>query len=112
MDTKRKKELLNEWKNRHPDMGVISIFYKATGDLFLNISKDIKADFNGNRFRLSVKLHPNKYLQALWDKYGENGFDYSVVKVLKYESPEDDPTDKLNALLEECLLEMPQARRI
>lgn len=112
MDIKRKKELLNEWKNRHPDMGVISIFCKATGDLFVDISKDIKADFNGNRFRLSVKLHSNKQLQALWDKYGENRFDYSMVKVLKYESPEADQTDKLNALLEECLLEMPQARRI
>lgn len=112
MDIKRKKELLNEWKNRHPDMGVISMFCKATGDLFLGISKDIKVDFNSNRFKLSVKLHSNKQLQTLWDKYGENGFDYSVAKVLKYDNPEDDQTDKLNALLEECLLEMPQARRI
>ncbi len=112
MDIKRKKELLNEWKNRHPDMGVISIFCKATGDLFLGISKDVKAGFNSNRFKLSVKLHPNKQLQVLWDKYGENGFDYSVVKVLKYENPEDDQTDKLNTLLDECLLEIPQAGRI
>ncbi|MEA4993877.1 MAG: GIY-YIG nuclease family protein [Oscillibacter sp.] len=112
MDIKRKKELLNEWKNRRPDMGVISIFCKATGDLFLGISKDVKADFNSNRFKLSAKFHPNKQLQALWNKYGENGFDYSVVKVLKYENPKDDQTDKLNALLEGCLLEIPQARRI
>lgn len=37
MDMKRKKELLNEWKNRHPEMGVISISCKPTGDLFLGI---------------------------------------------------------------------------
>ena len=32
MDMKRKKELLYEWKNRHPEMGVISIRCKITGD--------------------------------------------------------------------------------
>lgn len=112
MNIKRKKELLTEWKNRHPDMGVISICCKVTGDLFFGISKDIKADFNSNRFKLSVKLHSNKQLQTLWEKYGENEFDYSVVKALKYENPEDDQTDKLTALLEKCLLEVPQARRI
>lgn len=112
MDIKRKKELLNEWKNRHPNMGVISIVCKSTGDLFLGSSKDTSADFNSNRFRLSANLHVNKQLQELWEKYGEKAFDYSVVKILKYDNPEDDQTDKLNALLEECLLEFPQARRL
>lgn len=92
MDTKRKKELVKEWKNRHPEMGVISITCKPTGDLFLGISKDIRAKFNNNRFKLSAKLHPNKSLQALWDRYGEHEFEYSVVEVLKYENPEDDQT--------------------
>ena len=49
MDIKRKKELLDAWKNRCPEMGVISICCKITGDLFLGISKDTRADFNSNR---------------------------------------------------------------
>lgn len=112
MDIKRKKELLQEWKNRRPEMGVISISCKSTGDLFLGISKDTRAEFNSNRFKLSVKLHPNKQLQELWDKYGENEFEYSVLEVLKYENPEEDQTDNLLELLECCLIEMPNARRI
>lgn len=112
MDMIRKKELLNEWKNRHPEMGVISICCKVTGDLFLGISKDTKADFNSNRFKLSVNMHRNRKLQKLWDKYGKNEFTFSVAKVLKYENPEDDHTSKLEVLLEHCLIEAPQAGRI
>ena len=66
MDIKRKKELLGAWKNRRPEMGVISIFCKTTGDLFLGISKDTRADFNSNRFRLSANGHSNRQLQELW----------------------------------------------
>lgn len=112
MDIKRKKELLKEWKNCRPEMGVISISCKPTGDLFLGISKDTRAEFNSNRFKLSVKLHSNKQLQELWDRYGENEFEYSVLEVLKYENLEDDQTENLLELLECCMIEMPNARRI
>ncbi len=112
MDMKRKKELLNEWKNRHPEMGVISISCKPTGDLFLGISKDTKTGYNRHRFQLSVNLHPNKKLQELWNRYGEQEFEYSVVEVLEYENPQDDQTDSLLELLECCLTEMPGAGRI
>ena len=76
-------------------MGIISISCKPTGDLFLGISKDTRAEFNSNRFKLSIKRHANKQLQELWDRYGENDFEYSVVEVLQYENLEDDPTDNL-----------------
>ena len=112
MDLKRKKELLNEWKNRRPEMGIITIRCKDTGDLFAGISKDTQVEFNSQQFKLSVNLHPNKQLQKLWEQYGENGFDYTVVKVLKYEDPKEDQTDKLMELLDEYLAEMPQARRL
>ena len=112
MDIKRKKELLGAWKNRRPEMGVISIFCKTTGDLFLGISKDTRADFNSNRFKLSANGHPNRQLQELWNWYGEPNFAFSVAKILEYESPTDDHTDELKLLLERCLMEAPQARRI
>ena len=40
MDIKRKKELLEAYRNRHPEMGVISYRCKETGELFLGISND------------------------------------------------------------------------
>ena len=103
MDAKKRKELINEWKNRHPDMGVISFKCKATGEVFLDISKDMKADYNSIRFKLSLGGHPNKHLQSLWTQYGEDSFEYAILKVLKYDDPQKDYTDKLLALRSECL---------
>ena len=112
VDIKRKRELLDEWKNRHPEMGVIAFKCVATGEEFMGISKDTKADFNSNRFKLSAGGHPNKRMQELWDQYGENGFESSVLQLLKYESPQDDHTVELEDLLKQCMAKAPQARRI
>ena len=68
MDTKRKKELLEAYKNRHPEMGVISYRCKETGEVFLGISKDTKSDFNSTNMKLAANWHPNKRLQELWNK--------------------------------------------
>lgn len=112
MDIKRRKQLLEEWKNRHPEMGVVSIRCRETGDVFLDIATDTQFAFNRPRFQLDAKMHPNKALQKLWNEYGESGFDYEVVKVLKYDNPNDDQSEKLEELLEECFAENPQAGRI
>lgn len=112
MDMKRKRELLGEWRNRHPEMGVISFRCKNTGESFLGISKDTKADLNSNRFKLSAGGHPNKQLQELWNQYGESGFELSVMEALEYEDPMDDHTSDLEALRKRCLAADPKAGRI
>ena len=112
MDMKRRKELLDQWKNRRPEMGVITVCCKENGALFAGISKDTQMAWNGLRFKLSLQSHPNRQLQALWEQYGEEQFCYAVVKVLKYENPEDDQTEKLTALLDQYLEQTPQARRL
>lgn len=103
MDTKRKKELLEAYKNRHLEMGVISYCCKETGEVFLGISKDTKTTFNSTSARLSSNIHPNRRLQELWNKYGPENFELSVIKVLKYDDPNEDHTAKLESLREQCL---------
>ncbi|MDF3001216.1 MAG: nuclease family protein [Bacillota bacterium] len=112
MDMKRKKELLEEYKNRRPEMGVISFRCTVTNETFLGISNDTKADFNSTSVKLTGKTHPNKRLQALWNLYGKENFDLSVVKVLKYDNPADNHTAKLEELREQCLAEDPMANKI
>lgn len=46
MDRTKKKELLMQWKTRHPEMGVISIRCRATGETFAEISKDLQRAVN------------------------------------------------------------------
>ncbi|WP_333650024.1 GIY-YIG nuclease family protein [Lacrimispora sp.] len=112
MDMKRRKLLLEEYKNRRPEMGVISLRCKATGQAFLGISTDTKAGFNSICVKLSSNSHPNKKLQELWNQYDLEGFECSVLKVLKYEDPAQDHTAELEELREICLAEDPHAEKI
>ena len=93
-------------------MGVISLNCTAMGESFLGISADTNADFNSIRFKLSSGGHPNQKLQSRWNQYGESGFEFFVLKVLKYDNPRDDHIQKLEALREQCFAADPQAERI
>ncbi len=112
MDSNRRKELIEQYKNRLPEMGVISFRCKATGESFLGISNDTKADFNGNIFQLSSGLHANKHLQSLWDQYGQDGFECKVIQVLKYDDPQKDHTEDLEKLRQTCLARDPKAVKL
>ena len=111
MDIRRKPELLEAWKNRHPEMGVISFRCSTTDETFLATATDIPAKFNRIRFQLSAGNCPNKRLQELWEQYGEDAFELQVMKRLEYDDPEEDHKDELETLCELCLLENPNARR-
>lgn len=112
MDSKRKKELLEEYKARRPEMGIFSYRCRATGESFLGYSQDIKAAFNSTTVKLNSNFYPNKRLLELWNQYGQEGFELAVVKLLKYEDPRGDYTDKLEALREECLKRDPLAKKL
>lgn len=112
MDTKRRKELIEIYKNRRAEIGVISYRCKENDEVFLGISKDTKSDFNSTNLKLSSNLHPNKRLQELWNKYGEEGFELTLAKELKYEDPHEDHTEELEKLRELCLTANPKARKI
>ena len=112
MDKARKKALAEEWKNRRPEMGVISLRCRETGEAFLGTAKDTKAAFNSVRAKLSGGLHPNKRLQELGKQCGEEGFELSVAAVLDYDDPLEDHTEELETLRELCLAEEPRAVKI
>lgn len=112
MDKSKRKQLLQEYKNRCPEKGVISYLCKATEESFLGISEDTAADFNSVNVKLSLNSHPNKRLQELWNKYGEESFERTVIKILKYDDPAESHTEELEKLREHCLAENPKASKI
>lgn len=112
MDREQKKALTEEWKNRRPEMGVISLCCKETGETFLGVSGDTRAGFNSVRAKLNGGIHPNKRLMELWKQYGEAGFVFSVAAVLEYEDPQEDHTEELEILRELCLAENPKAVKL
>ena len=112
MDIARKKQLMAQYKERRPEMGVISLRCRETGESFLGASKDIKADFNSVCFKLTMGGHPNRRLQQLWTQYGQSGFECSVLKRLEYEDPGEDHWEELELLRELCFLDDPMAKKI
>lgn len=112
MDKERRKQLMQEYRDRKPEMGIIAICCTATGDTYLGISTDTRESFNSIRGRFFLGGHPNKELQALWDQYGEDGFTFSVERILKYEDPKADQSRELNELYEKCLTANGSAKKI
>jgi hypothetical protein len=117
MDENKKKLLLLKYKYRKPEMGII--YYKciSTGDIFIGISKDTKADINGNSFKLRGNLHPNHILQKMWNDYGMDNFEIGVLEVLPYDEKDkdkdkDDYTKELESLYECKSRNLPNAGRI
>ncbi len=115
MDENKKKQLLLKYKYRKTEMGIISFRCIPTGDSFLDISKDTKANINSSSFKLKGNMHPNSMLQKLWNDYGSDNFQICVLEVLPYDEKDkdkDDYTDELEALCERKLISLPNARRI
>ncbi len=101
-----------EYNNRKPKMGIVSFKCIETGESFLEKSKDTRVVFNSTKAKLTMSGHPNKRLQELWIKYGESGFELSVIKVIEYEDMKDDYTLDLELTLEECLENDPKAMKL
>lgn len=112
MKNERRKEQIQAWKDRHPDMGVVRVLCTATGDRFLAMARDTKARCNRFAFQLATGGESNKQMQALWNQYGKDAFEITVLKLLKYENPPEDHYDELEELFEQCLAEDPQAVRL
>lgn len=112
MNTERKKELLQAYRDRRPEMGVISVRCNPTGNVFLGISRDTRADYNSILAKLRMNGHPNKTLQALWNTHGEEAFTLSLLAELDYDDPHEDHTRKLEALRQDCLDRDPAAEKL
>lgn len=112
MDIERKKKLLAEYRDRHPEMGVISFRCSATNETFLTTATNIPAKFNRIHFQLSAGNCPNTRLQELWKQYGGDTFELQIVKRLEYDDPKENHNEELETLCELCLLENSKSRRL
>lgn len=110
----RKRQLLQEYKDRKPEMGILSIRCNPTGETFLDWAKDTHAEANSHFVKLSGNSHPNKYLQQIWNEYGKAEFVLSVRQVLPYDEKKADMnySKELEQLLLRCFEEKKDARRI
>ena len=104
MDRQRKKELLQQFKEMKPDMGVYMFKSINTNTVYLGCDKNIKATINGDRFKLNSKNHSCKKLQKDWNENKEENFEIKIVELLPYDKDESkvDYSEELKILLEVC----------
>lgn len=107
MDKNRKKELRQQYQNRHPDMGVAC--WQCGEELWAAITKDARADYNSTQFQLSLGSWPNREMQQRY-KEKQSEFQWSLMKKLDYEDDGEDYSDELELLLLEFLEEHPEAK--
>lgn len=60
-------------------IGIYKIQNKVTDKVYIGKSVNIEKRWIQHRCHLNNNVHANDYLQKAWNKYSENGFDFSVL---------------------------------
>lgn len=100
-----KKDLKEQYRKMKPDMGVFMFKCVSSGKAYLGFSQNVKAALNSLTFQLNLgSYNANGNLQGDWKKYGEKGFEITVLELLKYDKDESktDYTGDLKLLRDLC----------
>lgn len=84
----RRKELIEQYKQLKPDMGILWIRCLENKKCFLETSQNLRGMMNRTKFQLEAGSHPNEELQKEWREFGEEKFICEVLEKLKYAKDE------------------------
>ena len=70
-------------RDTFPPMGIYAIRHRASGHLLLGASRNVHAALNRARFELRMGKHPDRVLQAEWNRTGVEGLAFEVLEFLK-----------------------------
>ncbi len=69
-----------EYKLSHRPMGVFQIRNSANGRVFIDSSINIPGKINRHKFALNMGKHASKSLQADWNEFGGDAFEFEVLE--------------------------------
>ncbi len=78
----RREQLLQQFQEIKTEAGVYQIKNTQNQKIFIDSSMNLKT-MNGKQFQLRMGSHKNKELQAEWQKYGEEVFEFRVLETLE-----------------------------
>ena len=59
---------------------IYQIRNKINNKIYIGSTNNINKRWNNHKSKLNNKIHENSYLQAAWDKYGEENFEFSIIE--------------------------------
>lgn len=101
MDKKRKKELIEHYRQIKPEMGIFLICSKVNNKCLLQTAHNLKGAINSTRRRLESGFHAHKELQREWHNNGPDNFKIEVLEILEYDKDETktDYSEELDLML-------------
>lgn len=86
MDTKSRRDLVREYKERKSVAGVYAVRCGPTGEVWTAGSRNIGAQQNSLWFSLRTGGNINREMQAAWTAHGEAGFTFEVLQRIEDET--------------------------
>ena len=83
-----RKAAIREYKDSHRPMGVYQIRNTINEKVWIDSSVNVPAKFNRYKLQLNAGSHPSKTLQADWNEFGEDAFEFELLEPLE---PRCDP---------------------
>lgn len=94
-----KKDLKREYKQNLRPMGVFQIRNTVNEKVFIGSTLNLPGIFNRHEFQLKMGGHPNKILQADWNEFGAENFEFEILEeVFPRENPDYDYAADLEVL--------------
>lgn len=94
-----RKEIIRQYKQNPPPMGIYQIRNKANGKILLGSSKNLNGKSNSYLFQLESGTHMNSALQKDFKEFGKDNFVFEIIDRLEPKNePGYDYTDDLKEL--------------
>ena len=88
MEKARRKELIAQYKQMKPDMGIFIIRCKCGNKYYIQATPDLRGVMNGALVRLEGGSHPFRELQQEWNEFGADNFIIEILENLDYDEDE------------------------
>lgn len=85
MEKQSRRDLVRDYKEKVPEVGVYAIACAATGETWVAGAKNLAGQENRHWFSLKTGGHTNRTIQAAWRAHGEAAFSFRVLEQLDVE---------------------------
>lgn len=104
-DKQARKDLVKEYQQIKPKMGVFQIRNTVNDKIFVDSSMKMDSKWNRHQTELQFRTHRNKALQEAWNEDGKTNFVFEVLAELDHEEGKNINYRKELKVLEKMYLE-------